>query len=126
MMVLSVAVAVGGGWFYFHDEQQRNERWYADDAAWNATIITQLTALAEEQAQQRILIDEMKTNQVIRFLQMESSFEELEEEHQAIVTAMYEGLVDINARVAFHQGEHHTLKEALAILQELKYRLPVE
>ena len=106
MMVLSVAVAVGGGWFYFHDEQQRNVRWYADDAAWNATIITQLTMLAEEQARQRVILDEMAANYRQRFLQMESSFEELEEEHQGIVTAIYEGLVDLNFRIGKHQGEH--------------------
>ena len=106
LVVVSIVTLVGGVWFYFHDEQQRNQRWYTDDTAWNSAITNQLTMLAEEQAQQRVLIEDMKTNQVTRFLQMESSFHELEEEHQAIVTAIYAGLVDINYRIGQHEGRH--------------------
>ena len=113
LAMVGILSAIGGTWWYFQDEKLRNQRWFVDDERWNSQIIFDLGRLAEEQARQRIILEEINRLHSERFLQMESSFEELEEEHQAIVEAIYQGLLDINYRVGVHEGDHTQLQRAI-------------
>ena len=106
MTILALLGLVYRIWLYFELEEQRNAQWYADDRGWNEAILSDLRRIANDQSSQRILLEDLLRESNQRFLQIERSFEELEDEHRAIVTAIYEGLVDINWRIGQHQGEH--------------------
>ena len=95
LTTIAVGSAIGGGWFYFHDEQQRNIRWYADDEQWNAAIIERQTRIEDELSSLRVLVEE-----VLR------ETDELEDDHKRVVQAIHQGLVDINYRIGEHQGAH--------------------
>ena len=106
LTVTAILTAVGGGWWYFQDEKLRNEQWFIDDERWNSAIIATLAEIKEEQAQHRVLLDDIASTQPEHFLQRENRFEELEQEHKRIVDAIYRGLIDINFRIGEHQGIH--------------------
>ena len=99
MLLFSLLASVGGVWWYLQSDELRNAQWFEDDQRWNGQIIEGITLMAREQAEQRVLIDDMAASQRQEFLQMEASFEELEGDHQAMLRSIYEGLVDINYRV---------------------------
>ena len=113
MLLFSLLASVGGVWWYLQSDEIRNAQWFEDDQRWNGQIIEGITLMAKEQAEQRVLIDDMVARQAQQFLQMESSFEELEEEHQFLVRAVYEGLVDISYRVGIHEGAHDQLESSI-------------
>ena len=106
LTVTAILTAVGGGWWYFQDEKLRNEQWFIDDERWNTAIIATLAEIKEEQAQHRVILDDMASSQTEQFLQRENRFEELEQEHKRLVDAIYQGLIDINFRIGEHQGIH--------------------
>ena len=106
MLILTVMSAGFGTWWYLQKDELRNQQWYSEDQRWNTQILADLARLSDEQSTQRVLIDELQRIVGQQFLQLENSMEELEEDHQGIVTAIYEGLADLNFRIGQHQGEH--------------------
>ena len=95
-----------------------NERWYADDEKWNAKQLARMReildgqkAIQKELATQTLRLDDIDTLINTHWKQREQRFEELENEHKAITSALTTSQDDFQYRLGLHNGAHKLIEK---------------
>ena len=114
-MVISVMSAAVGVWFYLEDLRGENSTWYDDDKIWNEQMLSKLDSVIANQAKintvlatQGVQLTELEATVNRNYTQQNFRFEQLEDEHKIITSAIYSVGVDIAYSLGVHEGKHHS------------------
>ena len=108
---VSALSVVGGAWWYLHEQQLLNERWYEDDQTSDVKVFNSFESIkdrqvkiTEELATQTLRLADIETLINRQWQQRERRFDALESEHRGIINAISTANDDLNFRLGFHAG----------------------